>query len=102
MQQQPYVTDELELAAFLKATGHRLLGLRPTGRLVSFSFDASASPDVEKYFSGAEISGRELFEAHRHLRTLIRQVKEQHQTNQNGSEKDDKNLSNPSHLPASR
>ena len=50
MQQQPYVTDELELAAFLKATGHRLLGLRPTGRLVSFSFDASASPDVENIF----------------------------------------------------
>jgi hypothetical protein len=91
MQQHPYTTDELELAAFLKATGHRLLGVRPTGRLVSFSFEASAWADVGKYFSGAEISGRELFEAHRHLRTLIRQVKEQ---NQNGSEHDDKYLCN--------
>lgn len=83
MHEQPYTTDELELAAFLKATGHRLLGVKPTGRLVSFSFEASAGADVEKYFSGAEISGRELFEAHRHLRTLIKQIK-QHTSERNG------------------
>jgi hypothetical protein len=97
---QLYTTDELELAAFLKATGHRLLGLNPTGRLVSFSFEASASSDVEKYFSGAEISGRDLFEAHRHLRTLIRQVKEQNH-NQIGSEQYDKYLGNTAYLPPS-
>jgi hypothetical protein len=88
MQQQPYSTDELELAAFLKATGHRLLSLKPKGRLVSFSFDASASSDVEKYFSGAESSGRDLFEAHRHLRTLIKQIK-QHTSERNGSNNDE-------------
>ncbi len=71
-----YQTTELELAAFLKARGHRLLDARPQGRLVLFSFDDSASADVQAYFSSAEVSARELFEAHRHLRALIQQLKQ--------------------------
>ena len=72
----PYQTTELELAAFLKARGHRLLDAEPQGRLVCFGFDDSASADVQQYFSGAEVSARELFEAHRHLRALIQQLKQ--------------------------
>ena len=87
-----YLTDELELAAFLKARGYRLFGAEPYGRLVTFAFDPSACADVDNYFAGAEISARELFEAHRHLRTLIKQVK-QHQKDQNGSENYDKHFS---------
>jgi hypothetical protein len=78
-----YQTTELELAAFLKARGHRLVEARPQGRLVSFAFVEEAAGDVERYFAGAELSARELFEAHRHLRALIMQLK-QHINNQNG------------------
>jgi hypothetical protein len=71
-----YKTTELELAAFLKARGHRLAGAKLDGRFVSFEFDPTASTDAENYFSGAEASARELFEAHRSLRALIQQVRE--------------------------
>ena len=81
---QPYKTTELELASFLKARGHRLASAKLDGRLVSFEFDPAASDDAANYFSGAETSARELFEAHRSLRALIQQVRE-HST-QIGSE----------------
>jgi hypothetical protein len=74
-----YQTTELELAAFLKARAHPLVEAVPQGRLVTFAFDDSAALDADAYFSGAQISARELFEAHRGLRALIQQVKE-HQT----------------------
>jgi predicted O-methyltransferase YrrM len=86
-----YQTTELELAAFLKARGHRLLEASPQGRLVSFAFVEEAAGDAQQYFAGAEISARELFEAHRHLRALIQQLK-QHINNQNG-----KNNNEPIH-----
>jgi len=82
---EAYCTSELEVAAFLKARGHRLIGAKPNGRLVSFSFEGRAGSDVDSYFAGAEISARELFEAHRHLRTLIQQLKE-HMYQQNGND----------------
>jgi hypothetical protein len=72
-----YSTTELEVAAFLKARGHRLLDAKPHGHLVSFSFEESAAADLDSYFCGREVSARELFEAHRCLRGLIRQLKEQ-------------------------
>ena len=81
-----YLTEELELAAFLKARGHRMFGAEPHGRLITFAFDPSACADVDNYFAGTEISARELFEAHRHLRTLIKQVK-QHKQEQIGTDK---------------
>ena len=80
-----YATTELELASFLKARGHRLLGTQPEGRLVAFTFDGSASEDAEAYFLGSSVSARELFEAHRHLRALIQQLK-QHLNQQNGKD----------------
>lgn len=81
----PYKTTELELASFLKSRGHRLLAAKMSGRFVSFEFQSDAADDVGRYFSGAETSARELFEAHRSLRALIQQVRE-HST-QIGSEK---------------
>jgi hypothetical protein len=75
----PYVTLELEIASYLKASGHHLLGASPKGRLIEFQFDASAEKAVDGYFAGASLSARELFEAHRALRALIQQVK-QHQS----------------------
>jgi hypothetical protein len=72
----PYKTSELEIAAFLKTRGHRLVAAKLDGRFVSFEFDPAASADVPSYFSGAETPARDLFEAHRSLRALIQQVKE--------------------------
>lgn len=85
MNRVTYKTTELELASFLKARGHRLLSARLDGRVVAFEFNGDAALDVESYFNGAEVSARELFEAHRGLRALIQQVREQ-QTQRNGSE----------------
>ena len=74
-----YSTTELEVASFLKARGHRLLDAKPHGHMVTFSFEESAATDLDSYFSGIAVSARELFEAHRCLRGLIRQLKEQTQ-----------------------
>jgi hypothetical protein len=71
-----YSTTELEVAAFLKARGHRLVDAKPHGHLVSFWFEESAATDLDSYFCGVEVSARELFEAHRSLRGIIRQLKE--------------------------
>jgi hypothetical protein len=75
-----YQTTELELAAFLKARGHRLQEVLPHGHLVTFVFGDTVAPDVDAYLAGDQISARDLFEAHRGLRALIQQVK-QHQSN---------------------
>lgn len=84
---ETYKTGELELASFLKARGHRLLGAKWTGRYVNFEFSNNngADEDAQLYLSGIEISARELFEAHRSLRQLIKQVREY--TQQIGPEK---------------
>ncbi len=85
-QTQPsYKTAELELASFLKSRGHRLLSAKMAGRFVTFEFESEAAEDVDSYFSGAETSARELFEAHRSLRALIQQVRE-HSSQKIGSE----------------
>jgi hypothetical protein len=70
-----YRTTELEVAAFLKAKGHRVQEAVPQGRIVTFSFDDSVAPEVDAYFAGAPVPAKELFEAHRCLRALIQQVK---------------------------
>lgn len=80
-----YQTSELEIAAFLKARGHRLLSAKLEGKVVSFDFDGHAASDVEAYFNGVEIPARELFEAHRSLRALIQQVRE-HEGQRNRTE----------------
>lgn len=87
-----YQTTELEVAAFLKASGYRLLGVDPAQRLVTFKFEPAAGDSADEYFAGAPLSARELFEAHRHLRTLIHQVKE-HRNQKNGSDHNYGNLS---------
>jgi len=75
---KPYLTSELELAAYLKCRGHKLLSAKLTGKIVTFEFGAENGirKDADLYFGGVEVSARELFEAHRSLRALIQQVKE--------------------------
>jgi hypothetical protein len=78
-----YITTELELASFLRASGQYLLCALPRGRLIEFHFPREALEQVDAYFSGAQLPARDLFEAHRSLRALIQQVKER----QNQSER---------------
>lgn len=85
-----YRTLELELASYLKAQGHKLLGAEANGKLVEFQFDASAESAVEHYFAGASLSARELFAAHRTLRALITQI-HNHISQRTRSEKDENN-----------
>ena len=82
---QSYRTTELEVAAFLKARGHRLLAAEPQGRIVAFSFATGADRDVDAYIAGEAVPARELFESHRSLRVLIQQVKE-NQLHRSGKE----------------
>ena len=72
---KPYITTELDIASFLMASGHRLLDAQPQGPLVQFSFDPGVAPAVEEYFAGASLPVQEVFRAHRHLRTVVKQVK---------------------------
>jgi hypothetical protein len=81
----PYRTTELEIASFLKARGHKLTAAKMDGRFVSFEFDPAAASDVATYFTGAETSARDLFEAHRSLRAMIQQVRE-HSSQKNGND----------------
>jgi hypothetical protein len=81
----PYRTSELEIASFLRARGHKLLGVKQDGKFAVFEFDPVASSDADEYFRGTEVSARELFAAHRNLRALIQQTREH--ASQIGSEK---------------
>jgi hypothetical protein len=88
-----YQTSELEVASFLRARGHRLLSSKLEGKVVVFEFGDRAAAEVDLYFSGIEVSARDLFEAHRSLRALIQQVRE-HSAQKIGSEK---NLHEPNY-----
>ena len=71
----PYITTELDIASFLVASGHRMLDAQPQGQIVEFIFDPGVAGAVEEYFAGATLPVQEVFRAHRHLRTLVKQVK---------------------------
>jgi hypothetical protein len=84
-----YVTTEVEIAAFLKARGQKLLDARidSKGRFVEFEFDADAEHHVRQYFVGAMVSALELFEANRALRVIIKQLKDNSQPEKNRNER---------------
>jgi len=90
---QEYSTSELEIASFLKARGNELTDARLLGRVVTFSFEASAKQDVNAYFSGATLPATQLFEAHRSLRLLIRQL-QAHNMTENQEKRTDKQNDN--------
>lgn len=71
----PYATTELDIASYLVASGHRMLDAQPQSALVEFIFDPSVAADVESYFAGASLPVRDVFQAHRYLRTVVKQVK---------------------------
>jgi hypothetical protein len=76
---KPYTTSELDVAAYLVAAGHQLRDTRPAGVIVEFVFDNTnnaITEAMESYFAGAALPVAEVFRAHRHLRSLIRQCKQ--------------------------
>ena len=84
---KPYTTSELDIASYLIAAGHKLVNARPAGAIVEFVFDntdGTVTKAMESYFAGASLPVAEVFRAHRHLRSLIRQCK-QNTTYRNGA-----------------
>ena len=84
--ESPYITTELDIASFLVASGYRVLDSQPHGPIVQFTFDPSATTAVEGYFSGASLPVQEVFRAHRHLRTMIKQIKNHVFTSRNSEQ----------------
>ena len=73
-----YLTDNLELAAYLLSRGHRLIGAAPRGnRIVTFTFDGAAAvaEDVSRFFAGDAVPATRLFEHYRTLRAMIVSVR---------------------------
>ncbi len=75
-----YVTDELEIAAFLRATGHTLLEVTPTTSLSDamaiFTFEPRAETAVKEYKAGASLPVRDVFKAYRRLLKTVQEVKD--------------------------
>ena len=87
---KPYTTSELDIASYAIAVGHPLADVRPAGAIVEFVFDntdGSVAEAVASYLAGDALPVRDVFRAHRHLRSLIRQCK-QNNTYRNGATHD--------------
>ena len=67
----PFITTDLDLAAYLKTIGHTLVATQHQGRFVAFVFEPSAKADAEKYQTGATAPARTVLANYRELRTLI-------------------------------
>src|SRR5713226_6651278 len=82
---QPFITTDLDLAAYLKTIGRKLIGTQPQGRFVAFHFEPSARADAQKYLTGATASAQTVLANYRELRTIIinseRQKKYAHTSN---------------------
>lgn len=84
---KPYTTSELDITSYLIAAGHTLADVRPAGAIVEFVFDGTdgtVADAVAAYLAGDALPVRDVFRAHRHLRSLIRQCK-QNNTYRNGA-----------------
>ena len=73
----PFITTDLDLAAYLKTVGHSLIGTQPQGRFVAFIFEPSAKADAEKYLTGASAPAQTVLANYRELRTLITKTERQ-------------------------
>jgi len=67
----PFITTDLDLAAYLKTIGRKLIGTQPQGRFVAFHFEPSASADAQMYLTGATAPAQTVLANYRELRTLI-------------------------------
>jgi hypothetical protein len=67
----PFITTDLDLAAYLKTSGQNLIGTQSQGRFVAFIFEPSARVDAEMYLTGASAPAQSVLANYRELRTLI-------------------------------
>jgi hypothetical protein len=74
---QPFITTDLDLAAYLKTIGRKLIGTQPQGRFVAFHFEPSAAVDAEMYLTGASAPAQTVLANYRELRTLITKTERQ-------------------------
>lgn len=66
-----FTTTDIDLAAYLKTIGRKLIGTQPQGRFVAFSFEPQAKTDAEKYLTGATAPAQTVLANYRELRTII-------------------------------
>lgn len=72
---RPTRTTDIELAAYLRAKGHKLESSdQVNGRLIEFVFPPEAAHDIDEFLQGDEVSALDLFAALRTLRDLIAQT----------------------------
>jgi hypothetical protein len=71
-----YVRNDLKIAAFLRVTGHRLLGTNTSddGEWVEFLFSRDASKAVENYDAGMQVPAKVLFAAYEDMKVIITRV----------------------------
>jgi hypothetical protein len=81
MNHKPFITTNLDVAAYLCAIGHGLANTERQGRFVAFLFDRSAARDVEEFGNGAQAPAKAILESYRALRTIITHEKERGQNN---------------------
>ena len=67
----PFITTDLDLAAYLKTIGRNMIGTERQGRFIAFIFDPAAKTDAEVYQTGATAPARSVLANYRELRTLI-------------------------------
>jgi hypothetical protein len=69
-------TESLELASYLLARGHRLIGTDRDDRMIIFVFPGEASSDTASFFDASvALPPIKIFEAHRSLRMMVNMVR---------------------------
>jgi len=64
-------TADMQLAAYLEATGHSLLRIDGSGRKKVFIFNY-CNDEVKKFYTRkGQVEARELFDSYRNLRALV-------------------------------
>jgi hypothetical protein len=67
----PFITTNLDLAAYLLAVGQELTEVERQGKFFAFHFDPLAASHVEQFINGAPAPAKTLLDSYRQLRTII-------------------------------
>jgi hypothetical protein len=69
-----FATTDLGMAAYLIASGFKLLGLGSQGQRREFQFDAAAAQHTMEFYSDGPVKARSFASAIRDLKTLLREA----------------------------
>ncbi len=72
---KPFVTADLNLAAFLTVRGHSMQDARSDGRQCVFTFGADVAKDATAFYLGEKIPARQFAAAQRDLKGLVARLK---------------------------